>query len=197
LLALSRQNPLKKHTIRTFAEIGLCLRKSLELWRFRGNIDGNNNEKDESAGDRNAMVIEADQGQWLLAKARQLKERALGTADRTRRKQFLLIATEYQKLAQIDAPTDGAIGVRKIAASTNVAGVSPRGQIAHLRPEALSAAPTRSEARIEEVDEVQQRDHLIDLVVMAVVTILAFALVLIPGDQTEGGLRTIFDALFN
>jgi hypothetical protein len=143
------------------------------------------------------MVIEADQGQWLLAKARQLKERALGTADRTRRKQFLLIATEYQKLAQIDTPTEGAIGINKIAASTNVAGMSTRGQIAHLRPEALSVAPIHSEVRIEEVDDVQQRGRLIDLVVMAVVTVLAFALVLIPGDQTEGGLRTIFDAFFN
>jgi len=128
------------------------------------------------------MAIEGEDSKWLLAKARQLKERALGTTDSTRRKQFLLIAAEYQKLAHVVAPSDGAL-------TTNVTGASMRGRIAYLRPE----APVHS----EDTGHVQQSSRLSGLVVLAVVTLLAFGLVLIPGDQTEGGLHTIFSAFLD
>ena len=135
------------------------------------------------------MVIEADQGQWLLAKARQLKERALGTADRTRRKQFLLIATEYQKLV---APTNNVI---EFSITKNVTEDSRRGVIAYLRLD--SVAPTHPQAPVDEAEQVQQRSHLIYLVVLTVVTLAALTLVLVPGDQTEDGLRTLIGAIFN
>lgn len=142
------------------------------------------------------MVIDGDQGQRLLAKARQLKERALGTADRTRRKQLLLIATEYQKLARVAAP-NSAIGLSEFAGSRNVTGGFPRGQIAVLRPDLLPAAPAHTEIQIDKAEQARQPIRFIDLVVLAVVTLVAFALVLIPGDQTLGGLYAIFAELFN
>ena len=49
----------------------------------------------------------------------------------------------------------------------------------------------------DEAEQVQQRSHLIYLVVLTVVTLAALTLVLVPGDQTEDGLRTLIGAIFN
>ena len=136
------------------------------------------------------MTIEGDQGQRLLAKARQLKERALGTADRTRRKQFLLIANEYEKLADIDSP----VSVIKLVDSTNITSGSPQYTIARLRPKSIPAAPVHSELRTKDTEQAHQSTKVLDLVLWIVVTLVALALVLAPGDQTLGGLRTIIGA---
>lgn len=45
-------------------------------------------------------LLDSEDDQWLVAKAHALKEQAIATADRRRRRQFLLIAAEYQKLAR-------------------------------------------------------------------------------------------------
>lgn len=136
------------------------------------------------------MTIEGDQGRRLLAKARQLKERALGTADGTRRKQFLLIANEYEKLVEIDR----RVPVIKRLNSGDITGGSPQHNIAHLRPKSIPAAAVHSEPHITDAEQGHQSTRVLELVLWAIVTLIAFSLVLIRGDQTLGGLRTIIDA---
>src|SRR5690349_19524744 len=106
-----------------YLRLALHKRKKLELWLFHGMIMVTIKKAvgTHIRGDRSTMVTEAEDGKWLLEKARQLKERALGTADITRRKQFLLIATEYQKLARLPGPNQIAIGIDQLTGRTNVA----------------------------------------------------------------------------
>jgi len=147
-------------------------------------------------GDRKAMTTEEDQVQWRLAKARQLKELALGTADRTRRKQFLLIATEYQKLAQQD---DGgiALGIAdRMAIPTNTStrvGVVTTLRLAPRRPAAAdSKVPPR---QLSSFLRAFRLPRIADLTIWAILAVISFALLLAPGDQTAQGLQAVFDLL--
>lgn len=144
------------------------------------------------------MAVEGDQGRWLRAKAQQLKERALGTADTTRRKQFLLIATEYQKLARQE---DGALALgvieRAIAPSdrTSHLGVVTRLRSASQQTTAMNphvaAAPAGRPLHWFRWHEA------VDVAIWAVLALVAFALLLMPGDQTTRGLQEAFELLVN
>jgi hypothetical protein len=140
-----------------------------------------------------------DETQWLHAKARQLKERALSTADKTRRQQLLLIATEYQKLAQREeggvelhffgrAATTGSGRAAQLGIVTSL-GVTPR-----QTPFGNSdvTAPT-----LERSFRPFRRIEVLSLAIWAVLALIAFALLLIPGDQTALGLREAFDLLID
>lgn len=137
------------------------------------------------------MTVEGEQGRWLLAKAQQLKERALGTADRTRRKQFLLIATEYQKLARQE---DGGIelGVVDRMGSRS----SELGIVTSLRltPRSVHAANTDTSARrFTRFWDAFRRPEIVDVTIWAILVVISFALLLAPGDQTTQGLRAVFN----
>ena len=142
------------------------------------------------------MVVKGDQGQWLQAKARQLKERALGTADATRRKQFLLIATEYQKLARQE---DGGVALDVIERSIAPGSRAPRvGVVTRLR---FGAQPTTAvnidgpTAPAGRSLRWFERPEIVDLAIWALLALIAFGLLLMPGDQTALGLREVFDLL--
>ena len=141
------------------------------------------------------MAIEGDQSQWLLAKARQLKERALGTADRTRRKHFLLIASEYQKLAQQE---DGAIALNLVArALLPNDGTSHSGVVTRLSfaPPQIPANNTTPAAPLMRGMRALRRPEVLDAAIWAVLALVAFVLLLLPGDQTAQGLHEVFELL--
>lgn len=142
------------------------------------------------------MAAEGDQGKLLLAKAQQLKERALGTADTTRRKQFLLIATEYQKLARQD---DGGIMLGVVARAkkrTPELGVVTELRFAPQRLPAATSANSNVPARsLSRFWRVFRRPEVIDVTIWAILVVISFALLLAPGDQTAQGLKEIFDLL--
>jgi hypothetical protein len=142
-------------------------------------------------GGGSAMVIEGDQGQWLLAKAQQLKGRALGTADRARRKQFLLIATEYQKLAQQE---NGGIALdveRVVPTNTRTPQV---GVVIPLRltPQRKPAVSSNVVARSRFL-RAFRRPEIVNLTIWAIFALISFILLLAPGDQTAQGLRDLLD----
>ena len=140
-----------------------------------------------------AMTVEGEQGRWLLAKAQQLKERALGTSDRTRRKQFLLIATEYQKLA---GQEDGGIALGVV---DRIGTRSPElGIVTSLRlmPRSVPAANTDAPARpLARLWNAFRRPEVANVTIWAILVAISFALLLAPGDQTTQGLKEIFDLL--
>jgi hypothetical protein len=141
------------------------------------------------------MAIEGDQSQWLLAKARQMKERALGTADRTRRKQFLLIASEYQKLAQQE---DGAIALNVITRA-----LAPNDRTSHsgvvlrlgFAPPQMPATNTTPGAPLVRAMRALRRPEVLDAAIWAVLALVAFGLLLFPGDQTTQGLHELFELI--
>ena len=162
-------------------------------------ITGNNKNyvraQSMRGGSGSAMTVEGEQGRWLLAKAQQLKERALGTADRTRRKQFLLIATEYQKLARQE---DGGIALGVVDRMGNR---SPELGIVTSLPVAPRPVPTATSdtpARpLPRLWHAFRRPEIVDVTIWAILVVISFALLLAPGDQTTQGLKEIIDLLAN
>ena len=143
------------------------------------------------------MAGERDRGQWLLAKAKQLKERALETPDRLRRKHFLLIATEYQKLAQQEGALIDLNGVeRALAATMPQGGVVTRLQMAHRQ---TSTAVTRDvpEGRFGRSGHALRRPEAVDMAIWAFLALVAFVMLLAPGDQTMQGLETVITFFVN
>jgi hypothetical protein len=135
-------------------------------------------------------------GRWPLAKARQLKEQALRTSDQTRRKHFLLIAAEYQKLARQE---DGAValaGVERLGLPrSNDApqrGVVTKLRLAPRQQRLESNVPARPFAYFVQAFH---RREIVVLTICAILVAISFTLVLIPGDQTMGGLRQLLSGL--
>src|SRR5215469_8400572 len=123
------------------------------------------------------MAIEEGQGQRLQAKARQLKERALGTADITRRKQFLLIASEYEKLAQHE---NGCVVLEAFDRE-----IAPNNRAPHLGVVTwLRFATQPTPDTIRDVAAVPRgrslrkfrRQELTDVVIWAILALIAFAI---------------------
>ena len=144
------------------------------------------------------MVVEGEDGKWLLAKARQLKERALGTADTTRRKQFLLIATEYQKLAHQE---DGGLALDAIERAIKPSNRTPRLGVVTQLPFVPQPATTLNidgpPAPAGRSVRWFKRPEVVDMVIWAFLALVAFGLLLMPGDQTALGLREVFELLIN
>jgi hypothetical protein len=143
------------------------------------------------------MTIEENEGRWLRAKSRQLKERALGTADRTRRQQFLLIATEYQKLAQLNEGSASLDMVKRAIVSENGRG-SRVGVVTQLRLQPRQRPMVDRDiraGRLARAWSALSRAESRDVAIWAVLMLIAFALVLMPGDQTALGLRELLELL--
>jgi hypothetical protein len=144
-------------------------------------------------------VPDGSEGQWLLAKARELKEQALATADRTRRNQFLLIATEYQKLAEVGDPPKRLPGsfVHGLQNQRTVLATSDRGRIARLPVTHRERKPIGDVATYpaDGAGRTGASTQTTDLMIWTILALIALSLVLIPGDQTAGGLRAVFDLL--
>lgn len=142
------------------------------------------------------MATEEDQSEPLLAKARQLKERALGTADRTRRKQFLLIATEYQKLAkQEDGSIAVDLGERVVPTNSStpqVEVIRTLRLVTQRKPALNSRSPAQPLPRFLRA---LRRPEIVNLTIWAILAVISFALLLAPGDQTAQGLRDLLDSL--
>jgi hypothetical protein len=125
-----------------------------------------------------------DEKTWLLAKARTLKEHAIGTADRTSRAHLLKLAGECQKLAHAGLPAGNALASDRIPPEVDRYGErpSPAKRLSHSRSRAKSSADT---------DNRSKRADIYGIMLLGVLTLLAFTLVMIPGDQTLEGLRAL------
>jgi hypothetical protein len=144
-------------------------------------------------------VPDGSEGQWLLAKARELKEQALATADRTRRNQFLLIATEYQKLAQVGDPPKRlpetfvyGLPNQRTTIETPSHGRIAQLPVAHRERKPIRNGATSATGR---AGRPRASTHTADLMIWTILALIALSLVLVPGDQTADGLRVVFDLL--
>jgi hypothetical protein len=146
-------------------------------------------------------VPDGSEGQWLLAKARELKIQALATADRTRRDQFLLIATEYQKLAKIGDRAKGLPQsfVYGLPNQRTMIETPNRGRIAQLPVTHRERKPIRDVATSapDRAGRKRASTQTTDLLIWTILALIALSLVLIPGDQTADGLRGVFELLMD
>jgi hypothetical protein len=146
-------------------------------------------------------VSDGSEGQWLLAKARELKIQALATADRTRRDQFLLIATEYQKLAKIGDRAKGLPQsfVYGLPNQRTMIETPNRGRIAQLPVTHRERKPIRDVATSapDRAGRKRASTQTTHLLIWTILALIALSLVLIPGDQTADGLRGVFELLMD
>jgi hypothetical protein len=125
-----------------------------------------------------------DERTWLLAKALTLKEHAIGTADRTSRTHLLRLAGEYQKLAHARVPAGKAPAEEPVSPEAD--GYGARTPSAKLLPQTKSRAKSDADTAKH-----RKRADLYGIMLLIVLTLLAFTLVMMPGDQTLEALRAI------
>lgn len=137
-------------------------------------------------------VVEEKEDQWLTAKAQQLKERALRTADRTRRKQFLLIATEYQKLARQDGAA--ALAMVEGAAARRKERIAEADIVTQLRLTPQETAAAKRSLPEKPLDSAQpgfRRREVAEMAIWTILAVITLVLLLTPGDQTAQGLTAM------
>lgn len=142
-----------------------------------------------------AIVIGEGSSQWLT-KSQQLKERAVATADRTRRKHLLLIAAEYQKLA---CQEDGGLALASFErlARARIDSEAPLGVVATLpvTPRRQQAVSDIAATRLTRLASLFRRPGVVQLTIWVILVLISFVLLLAPGDQTIEGLHELLRLL--